>query len=59
VEALGLTLQGLTERVELPLGEATLLAEFLMAQLGPLAPDDPLAPRLPRGKRVRAASPEL
>ena len=58
VEFLGLTLQSLTERVELPEGEATLLAGLLMARLGPLAPDEPLAPRLPRGRRGSVASPE-
>jgi hypothetical protein len=51
VEALGLTLQGLTERVELPPGEAALLTELLVARLGPLAPDEPLARWLPRDQR--------
>jgi hypothetical protein len=51
VDALGLTLQGLTDRVELPPGEAAPLTELLVARLGPLAPDEPLARRLPRDKR--------
>jgi len=54
VEFLGLTLNGLIERVELPPGEAPMLQDLLVARLGPVSPDEPLAGRLSRSQRASA-----